>query len=159
MWMERKVVNSADIVFVVSENKLFRGEQILANLNTLIDRLDNTLRKASTPMENNMYGLAAFGGIEIHEGDHSHTINGYLMNTASNMPKGFASLESHGDSPTDAFDAISLAAQYNFRPGAAKAIILIVENEREVRTKSELGLHKTTWGCLQGVAIFALFPV
>jgi len=132
MWMERKVVDSADIVFVVSENKLFRGPEVLANLNTLINKLDNTLRKASSPMENNMYGLAAFGSIGVHEGDHSHTINGYLMNTAANMPKGFESLDSEGDYPTDAFDAISLAATYRFRAGAAKAIILIVENERQV---------------------------
>ena len=138
-WMERKVVYGADIIFTISENNQFRGLDVLANLQTLVNKLDNTLRKAKQPMMDNNYGLAAFGGINIHAGAHSHTIHGQLMNEARWMPKGLASLEFNGSYPTDAFEAIRLASQYKFRPGAAKAIVLIVESERKVRTRSEQG--------------------
>jgi len=82
-------------------------------------------------MTNNRYGLVAFGGLNIHAGAHPHTIYGRLINTAPYMPYGLESLAIEGDYPTDAFDAIKLASEYTFRPGAAKMVVLIVESERE----------------------------
>jgi hypothetical protein len=128
VWMENKIVYGADIIFVVSENIRFRGQEMLANLKALANKLEKTLVKS--PMTNNRYGLAAFGGIDVHEGAHSHSIHGQLINRASQMPMGLESLEFNGTYPTDAFDAIKLASDYKFRPGAAKVVILIVESER-----------------------------
>jgi len=131
MWMETKVVYGADVIFTISENRQFEGKQMLRNLKTLAKKLENTLSQGKSPMTDNRYGLAAFGGIDVHEGAHSHSIHGQLINTARHMPEGLESLEFNGTYPTDAFDAIVLASEYKFRPGAAKIIILIVENERE----------------------------
>jgi len=128
-WIENKVVYGADVVFVVSENKRFQGEETLTNLKSLVNNVESTLRGGQ--MTNNRYGLVAFGGLNIHAGAHPHTIYGRLINTAPYMPYGLESLAIEGDYPTDAFDAIKLASEYTFRPGAAKMVVLIVESERE----------------------------
>ncbi|XP_022101695.1 uncharacterized protein LOC110985170 [Acanthaster planci] len=128
VWIENKIIYGADIIFTVSENMRFRGQEFLNNLKVLLSNLESTL--IGSPMTNNRYGLAAYGGIDVHEGAHSHSIHGQLINTAARMPEGLDGLEFNGTYPTDAFDAIKLASDYKFRPGAAKVIILIAESER-----------------------------
>ncbi|XP_038049527.1 uncharacterized protein LOC119723087 [Patiria miniata] len=129
IWIESKVVYGADIIFTISENERFRGPEMMRNLKSLANKLEKTLSKS--PLTDNRYGLAAFGGIDVHEGAHSHSIHGQLINRANRMSEGLDSLEFNGTYPTDAFDAVKLASDYKFRPGAAKVIILIVESERQ----------------------------
>lgn len=79
-------------------------------------------------MTNNRYGLVGFGGENIR-GEYSITIKSELMATAGLIMNEVRKLELYdGYSKIHPLKAISLAAQYPFRPTVRKAIILVTCN-------------------------------
>lgn len=71
-------------------------------------------------MSNNKYGLIGFN----KKGSHSHTMEGQLLNDATKFVMGVESL-TFTSYKTDTLDAILQAANYPFRAGVVKNIILL----------------------------------
>lgn len=116
------VPRQADIVFVVEEKQC--AEQDAGYLDNLVVRLAGELQDAG--FEDTQFGLAAFGGSGVHDAAHQHTINHKIFNDrAREFPLGRDSLEFTDGGSNDTFAAVKLAANYPFRAGAAKHIVLL----------------------------------
>ena len=72
------------------------------------------------------FGLAAFGGAGCHDAPHEHTINHQIFNNeSSQFVLGRDALEFSDEGNNDTFLALRLAANYPFRAGVAKHIVLL----------------------------------
>jgi len=116
------IPQSADIVLVVSQKTC--NTDLVPKLQDLVNRLDISL--TARGIESNLYGLVGFGG----EGDfsyaHHHTIDGLLMGSKTKYTQAVETLPVfETDATEDALAAIEFAAQYPFRAGVAKIIIVI----------------------------------
>jgi len=122
--------NTADVVFVVSENrKTNENRRTKSYLRDLVAKMDKTMRKANT--DENRYSIVAFGGEGVHAPAHTHTSNGKIFASASEISSGINSLEFDGEFQTDAMDALQWAADLHWRAEASRIIILVTEMERE----------------------------
>ncbi|XP_072045546.1 uncharacterized protein [Amphiura filiformis] len=115
-------VKEADVVIVVEEKRCAEGD-IADNLHDIVIRLDTELRR--NEITNNRFALVGFGGEGIHDLPHPHTIDGALFNNASRYRLGVEGLEFADDGSNDTLAAIMKAADYPFRAGVSKNIILI----------------------------------
>ncbi|XP_062612312.1 LOW QUALITY PROTEIN: uncharacterized protein LOC134274081 [Saccostrea cucullata] len=111
-----KPVSSADTIFIVEEKPCNR--ETTKHLGSLVYEIEQELTK--TGISNNKYGLLGFN----KKGSHVHTMEGQLLNDATKFVMGVESLTftSH---KTDTLRAILEAANYPFRAGAVKNIILL----------------------------------
>ncbi|XP_063962914.1 uncharacterized protein LOC129270861 [Lytechinus pictus] len=117
-----EVPRKVDIVFVVEEKRCAREDALL--LDDMVARLASELENAG--YEDTWFGLSGFGGIEIHDEPHEHTINHKLFNNRTrDFLLGLDSLVFEDGDNNDTFAAVKYAANYPFRAGAAKHIILL----------------------------------
>jgi len=116
------VPKSADIVVIVEEKKC--NKEVAKELPDFIRQLDSEFK--SQGLQNNRYGLVGFGGEGVHSEEHSHTIDSKLFNKARKFILGSDGLVfSKEGTNNDAFRAVRAAAQYPFRTGVAKSIIML----------------------------------
>uniref|UniRef100_K1QT04 Uncharacterized protein n=1 Tax=Magallana gigas TaxID=29159 RepID=K1QT04_MAGGI len=109
-------ISSADTIFIVEEKPC--NKETTKHLGSLVYEVEQELTKAG--ISNNKYGLIGFN----KKGSHSHTMDGQLLNDATNFVKGVESL-TFTSYKTDTLDAILQAANYPFRAGVVKNIILL----------------------------------
>lgn len=69
----------------------------------------------------NRYGLISFGSENLY----GHTIEGQLFNDATKFTKGVESLQFAQHRETDPLNAILSAANFPFRSGVSKSIVLL----------------------------------
>jgi hypothetical protein len=116
-------LKTADVLVVVEEGPCNKNRR--KDLLTLVKETESTLVKAG--ITGNRYGLAAFGGDDIHDMPHSHTIEGQLWNNAVKFVRGVRSLDFadqlHEDATVE--DAIMFAANVQWRAGATRNIVLM----------------------------------
>lgn len=105
----------------------------------MASNLENSLRRRG--LTENNYGIVGFGGVGAHNEPNTHTMNGRIMGTIDNIAQGFSSLQFLGQSHGDAMLAIKKAANYPFRTGVSKTIILFSCNKCEER---EVGYAELT---------------
>lgn len=109
-------ISSAETIFIVEEKPC--NKETTKHLGSLVYEVEQELTKAG--ISNNKYGLIGFN----KKGSHSHTMDGQLLNDATNFVKGVESL-TFTSYKTDTLDAILQAANYPFRAGVVKNIILL----------------------------------
>lgn len=81
-------------------------------------------------LKNNKFGLIGFGGANIHNLEHSHTVGGKLLGSSKDFQMAVNSLRVDVEgSNTDVFKALRMAAKYSFRAGVAKSIVLLTCSE------------------------------
>jgi len=115
-------VMAADVVFVVEEKMCNRD--IDSKLPALAKLLERSLGKNSfTDMR---FGLVGFGGAGVHKPNHVHTMASKMFASRAEFSLGTAELVfSNDDTNKDVFSAIDFAAQYPFRAGASKVVIVL----------------------------------
>jgi hypothetical protein len=116
-----KPVMAADIVFVVEEKA--------CNMNTddklpgLAKLLDGSLsRNGYTDIR---YGLVGFGGVGVHEPRHVHTMGSKMFAGQNEFKLGTDALQFGDGKNKDVLEAVDFAAQYPFRSGATKFVIVV----------------------------------
>ncbi|XP_077982070.1 uncharacterized protein LOC144437076 [Glandiceps talaboti] len=116
------VPRSADIVVIVEEKKC--NEEVSKVLPDFIRKLDSEFKAQG--LEDNRYGLIGFGGEGVHSTEHTHTIDSKNFNKARKFLLGSDGLVfSETSKNNDTFSAIRKAANYPFRTGVSKSIIVL----------------------------------
>ena len=92
------------------------------------------LLKTFADINNNRFALVGFGGEGVHDLPHPHTIDGALFNDATRFRLGVDALEFADDGNNDTLAAILRAANYPFRAGVSKNIILISCSDCQYKT-------------------------
>ena len=76
-------------------------------------------------MKDVMYGIVGYGGAGAYDQVHSHTMDGELMNTADKVLLGLDKWMMDAGDNVDSMQAVRFAADYPFRTGASKNIVLL----------------------------------
>ena len=71
------------------------------------------------------YGIVGYGGAGVFDSVHSHTIDGQLMNTRDKVLLGLDQWTMDAGDNDDSMMAVRFAANYPFRTGASKNILLL----------------------------------
>ncbi|KAI8509686.1 hypothetical protein Bbelb_121140 [Branchiostoma belcheri] len=132
----QKSRRTADIVLIVSENiQLTKKSNPEHQLKKLIQKLSE--KKSYDDIR---VALVGFGGKDVHEPAHVHTINGELFAQMkpNEVNKALKELAFEGKKTTNAMEAIRLAAQYPFRPEASKVFLLITEEDKVEKNPQEI---------------------
>ncbi|XP_022087369.1 uncharacterized protein LOC110977488 [Acanthaster planci] len=117
------IPRSADVVVLVEE-KLCNQDR-LDHIAEIVDVLDTEL-KNTRQFSDNRFGLMGFGGEGVYNLPHVHTIDGQIFNEKRPLSmQGLPELQFAEDGSNDTFAAILAAANYPFRAGVAKHIILL----------------------------------
>jgi hypothetical protein len=122
--------SAADIVFVVDESGSMGGEH--AWISSMVTQLESMLVGSSVGagVDANRYALIGFGDATDITG-HIHTVGSGTWGDASELSTATGSLLTDGDTE-DGWDGISAALGLTFRPGMARNIILITDEDRDV---------------------------
>ncbi|XP_078656508.1 apolipophorins-like isoform X3 [Branchiostoma floridae x Branchiostoma belcheri] len=118
---DTRKVNTADIVVVVEEKTCNRRRA--PQLTDLVQYLDTQLQRKG--MKDNRFALVGYGGEGVHDASHTHTISGQLFHDARQFVLGVEKLEFGEGTNNDAFTSLRMAADYPFRTGAAKSIVIL----------------------------------
>jgi hypothetical protein len=82
--------------------------------------------KSLTGLQNNRFGVVGFGGLGVHNKEQSHTTEGNLFNDARKLHLAINSLKFSPEGPnTDMLKAVKFAADYPFRTGVSKNVIIL----------------------------------
>ena len=76
-------------------------------------------------IRDNRFGLVGYGGEGVDNLPHTHTIKSKLFGAAESLRIGTANLDTKPGAYKDVRAAVKFAAQYPFRAGVAKAVILV----------------------------------
>jgi len=113
---------SADTVLVVEEKSC--NERVAAKLTGVVRDMERALMAKG--LRNNRFGLVGFGGEGVMNSEHSHTIDGQIMNTHDKLATAINSLRFTGEgSNDDGLRAVRFASLYPFRTGVSKNIVLL----------------------------------
>ncbi|MFO1257468.1 MAG: vWA domain-containing protein [Gammaproteobacteria bacterium] len=120
---------AADIVFVVDESSSMGGEH--SWISNMVTSLENALIAAGVGngMDQNRYALVGFGDASII-GGHSYNVGSGTWGTAADLSAATASLLTDGGTE-DGWDGINTGLGLTFRPGVAKNMILITDEDRD----------------------------
>lgn len=137
--MPASAASTADVVFVVDESGSMSGEH--SWISTMVTQLDTSL--VANGVTGNRYGLVGFGasgggGHAIN--GHQHLVGGGQFGTAADLSTAAGGLVTTGGTE-DGYSGINTALGYGFRAGAAVNIILITDEDRDIR---EAGLTYAT---------------
>ncbi|KAJ8305570.1 hypothetical protein KUTeg_016115 [Tegillarca granosa] len=112
-----EIPQSADVVFVVEVKQC--NQDAARKLGELVYKIEQGLK--SDAITENRYGLISFGSESLH----GHTIEGQLFNDATKFAKGIENLQFAQHRETDPLNAILSAANFPFRSGVSKSIVLL----------------------------------
>jgi len=114
---------STDIVFVVEEKPC--NQEVVNHISNMAIKME-LMSLRNKGLRNNQFGLIGFGGTGVHDVAHTHTVDGQLFNDARKFQEAANSLVFTSEGVRGrAMDAIQMAAQYPFRTGVAKSIVLV----------------------------------
>ncbi|CAH1244201.1 CTD-3088G3.8 [Branchiostoma lanceolatum] len=130
---DTRKVNTADIVVVVEEKSCNRRRA--PQLTDLVQYLDTQLQRKG--MKDNRFALVGYGGEGVHDASHTHTISGQLFHDARQFVLGVEKLEFGEGQNNDAFTSLRMAANYPFRTGAAKSIVILSCSEECQETQGD----------------------
>lgn len=88
-------------------------------------RYSERLLPVASGLKSINYGIVGYGGAGVCDSVHSHTIDGQLMNTRDKVLLGLDKWTMEGGDNDDSMLAVRLAADYPFRMGASKNILLL----------------------------------
>lgn len=111
------IPQSADVVFIVEVKQC--NQDAASKLGDLVYKIEQGLK--SDAITANRYGLISFGSENLY----GHTIEGQLFNDATKFTKGVESLQFAQHRETDPLNAILSAANFPFRSGVSKSIVLL----------------------------------
>ncbi len=118
-----EIPRSADVILIVEEKECNRD--MMEKVGDIIDMYDTELKNVRQ-FTDNRFGIVGFGGEGLRSLPHIQTIDGALFNEKRPLRmQGFAALVFAEDGSNNTFDAILAAANYPFRAGVAKNIILL----------------------------------
>lgn len=122
--------STADVIFVVDESGSMSGEH--AWIGSMVTALDTQLNGAG--VTGNQFALVGFGASSAHGVDgHGHTVGSGSWGTAAQLSAATSGLVTSG-STEDGWQAINYAlANYTFRANAAVNVILITDENRDIR--------------------------
>lgn len=117
---------STDVIFVIEEKPC--NQEAINKLGDLSTNIDIALKAKG--LSNNQFGLIGFGGDNLHNDEHTHTVGGQILGSAQDFMKAVANLQftKEGEN-TDVFKSLRMAAKYPFRAGVAKSIVLLTCSE------------------------------
>lgn len=125
-----KAANTADTIVIIDESGSMGGEQ--AWIRSMIQTLDLDLQAAG--VTNNRYGLVGFGKTSPGTFGRSINVGGGLFGSASDFATAAATGLVANGSIEDGYAGIDYALDnYTFRNGAAKNVIFITDEDRDVR--------------------------
>ncbi|XP_078574880.1 apolipophorins-like isoform X1 [Branchiostoma floridae x Branchiostoma japonicum] len=130
---DTRKVNTADIVLVVEEKSCNRRRA--PQLTDLVQYLDTQLQRKG--MKDNRFALVGYGGEGVHDASHTHTIAGQMFHDARQFVLGVEALEFGEGQNNDAFSSLRMAADYPFRTGAAKSIVILSCSEECQETQGD----------------------
>lgn len=110
----------ADVVFVVEEKTCNSNTD--SKLPLLAKYIESSLSKTYTSV---MFGLVGFGGEGVHDPSHVHTMDNKMFASRSEFGLGAQALRFGAGENNDVLGAVDFAAQYPFRSGATKIIVVI----------------------------------
>lgn len=121
---------TADILFVVDESGSMSGEHTW--LNSMVTTLDSQLNAAG--VGNNRFGIVGYGSThQASQYAHSHLFGSNLFGSAAQFATASPSFIASGGSE-DGYEAIKFGmTNYAFRSDAALNVILITDEDRDVR--------------------------
>jgi hypothetical protein len=150
---EMTVPNSADVVVVVEEKMCNRNSA--RALPGLVRKLESEFKRNG--LEGNRFGLVGYGGEGVHSKEHTHTIDSELFNKARKFLLGSDSLVfSRHTENNDTLRAVLAAAQYPFRSGVAKNIILLTCSQCRESESTISYSHMLTKLREQGITLHVL---
>lgn len=152
-WNQKPLKRSVDVVVLVSERRTVKK----AARKTLVKTLANINKRLNAGRYNTRFSLVGFGGNDIHERAHLHTLNGAQFSKMNVLSKELTTMKFEGkiEDKNDAYHGILLASTLNFRPGASRVFILYNTVPHEAH---ELGpSHTETIRALTHEANAALF--
>ena len=113
---------SADVVFIMEQKQC--NSEVSSKLSLLAQLVDRSL--AAKGLTGNRFGLIGYGGARVHDLPHTHTVGGEIMGSARAMASAADSLVFVKDGEnTDTIAALRMAAEYPFRAGVAKAVVVM----------------------------------
>lgn len=113
---------SADVVLVVSMAAC--NSEIIPKLQDIVNRLDAGLNAQG--LESNQFALVGYGGEGvIYGGPHSHTMDGQLFASKTRYSQAVENFPLHETMVEDGLAALEFAANYPFRVGVGKSVIVI----------------------------------
>jgi len=115
----------ADVVFVVEEHECNRP--LVKEIDSVARLLEREL--SASGFKNNRYGVVAFSGPQENGEPHIHTARGKMLFDVHDVVLATQRMEyrkrANDHRQVDTFEAISFAADYPFRAGASKNLILL----------------------------------
>lgn len=117
----KRVPAAADIIIVMQHAAC--NKRIHEKLKDTIDDLEKALKARGLKSIN--YGIVGYGGPGVFDSVHSHTIDGQLMNTRDKVLLGLDQWTMEAGDNDDSMMAVRFAANYPFRTGASKNILLL----------------------------------
>ncbi|XP_033646963.1 uncharacterized protein LOC117306591, partial [Asterias rubens] len=118
-----QIQKSADVILIVEEKEC--NKDLTDKIGDIVDMYDTELKNVRQ-FTDNRFGIVGFGGEGVHDLPHIHTIDGAIFNEKRRLRmQGLTALEFSEDGSNNTFDAILAAANYPFRAGVAKNIVLL----------------------------------
>ena len=120
----QQVPKKADIIFVMEHSDCNRA--IVENLKDLADDIKTEM--ATKNIDDVKFGVVGYGGTGMLSKAHAHTIDSKLMNSVEKLARAVTNMQDmqmgEGEQ-IDPLKAVYFAAQYPFRTGASKTIVLL----------------------------------
>ena len=120
----QQVPKKADIIFVMEHSDCNRA--IVENLKDLADDIKTEM--ATKNIDDVKFGVVGYGGAGMLSKAHAHTIDSKLMNSVEKLARAVTNMQDmqmgEGEQ-IDPLKAVYFAAQYPFRTGASKTIVLL----------------------------------
>ena len=111
---------SADVVFVMEQKTC--NSEVSGKLPMLAQLIDRSL--STKGLTGNRFGLIGYGGSGVYDLPHTHTIGSEVMGSARDMAADALDFIPDG-SNTDTIGAMKMAAEYPFRAGVAKVMVVL----------------------------------
>ena len=118
-WTE-PITKDVDVVVIVSERT--RAQSLKRIMALSLFNLDRRLAKRNL---NTRYALVGFGGNEVHEEPHTHTMGGSEFSDVATVSGKIKEMPYTGkeNNRNDVYAAITFASNLRFRPGARKVFV------------------------------------
>lgn len=120
----QSIVHTTDVVFIVEAKECNRNLNVAKSMPSLISALSEELQ--ANGLQNNQFAVISFGGEKPFDKPRPVVYNNRVFDDSSHLLNRFEHIQvSEKGSNRDIFQAISVAANLVFRPGASKTFILL----------------------------------
>ena len=119
----QQVPKKADVIFVIEHAEC--NGVITENLKDIAEDIQTQMIQRN--LDDVKFGVVGYGSEGYLREAHSHTIDSQLVNSVDKLQRAASSIQDqeHGTGEVDPLKAVYFAAQYPFRTGASKTIVLL----------------------------------